>query len=105
MGLCILPAKPIPLQVARDWPSYEKNLATTPLVCKYAGKILKGWVENPKIQNPLALPWLRILIDGDLGFLEQILAEFETDMGESNLSGLITDLLPTSAPLQHTKSP
>jgi hypothetical protein len=98
----MLPEKGIPLRVARDWATYERKLATTPLVHKYVGEILKGWVENPRIQNPLALPWLRILIDGNLSFLEQILVEFESDMGESNLSRLIPDLLPTSAPLQHT---
>ena len=102
MGLTMLPEKPIPLRVARDWANYEKRLGTTPLVRKYLLEILKGWVENPKIQNPLALPWLRILIDGDLGSLEQFLVEFESSMGESNLSRLIPDLLPTSAPLQHT---
>jgi len=102
MSLTMLPEKPIPLRVARDWANYEKRLGTTPLVRKYLLEILKGWVENPKIQNPLALPWLRILIDGDLGSLEQFLVEFESSMGESNLSRLIPDLLPTSAPLQHT---
>jgi hypothetical protein len=102
MGLTMLPEKPIPLRVARDWANYEKNLGATPLVRKHLLEILKGWVENPKIHNPLALPWLRILIDGDLGFLEQILVEFESNMGESNLSKLLPDLLPTSAPLQHT---
>jgi len=102
MGLSMLPEKAIPLRVAHDWANYGRRLATTPLVHKYVGEILKGWVENPRIQNPLALTWLRILIDGDLCFLEEILVEFESDMGESNLSRLIPDLLPTSAPLQHT---
>jgi len=102
MGLRMLPAKAIPLQVAHNWASYEKNLATTPVVHKYVGEILKGWVENPKIQNPLALPWVRALVNGDLGFLEEILSDFESDMGESNLSKLIPDLLPTNIPLLHT---
>ncbi len=80
MGLTMLPEKPIPLRVARDWSSYERNLDGTPLVRKYVLEVLKGWVENPKIQNPLALPWLRALIDGDLGSLEQFLVEFESSM-------------------------
>lgn len=102
MGLTMLPEKPIPLRVACDWSSYERNLGKAPLVRKYVLEILKAWVENPKIYNPLALPWVRALVNGDLGFLEKILSDFEGDMGESNLSMLIPDLLPTNAPLQHT---
>jgi len=102
MGLTMLPEKPIPLRVARDWANYEKSLGTTPLVRKYLLEILKGWVENPQIHNPLALPWLRALVNGDLGLLEQVLIEFESNIGESNFSKLISDLLRPNEPLQHT---
>jgi len=102
MGLTMLPEKPIPLRAARDWANYEKNLGTTPLVREYLLEILKGWVESPKIPNPLALPWVRALVNGDLGLLEQILVEFESSIGDSNLSKLIPDLLRPNEPLQHT---
>ncbi len=82
MASTILPEKPIPLRVARDWSSYEKNLDATPLVREHLREILKGRVENSKIQNPLALPWLRVLIDGNLRSLEKHLAEFKSYMGE-----------------------
>lgn len=102
MGLTMLPEKPIPLRAARDWANYEKNLGTTPLVRRYLLEILKGWVESPKIPNPLALPWVRTLVNGDLGFLEKILSGFEGGLGEPNLSTLIPDLLLPNEPLQHT---
>jgi hypothetical protein len=102
MGLTMLPEKPISLRAARDWANYEKNLGTTPLVREYLLEILKGWVESPKIPNPLALPWVRALVNGDLGLLEQILVEFESSIGDSNLSKLIPDLLRPNEPLQHT---
>jgi len=102
MGLTMLPEKPISLRAARDWANYEKNLGTTPLVREYLLEILKGWVESPKIPNPLALPWVRALVNDDLGLLEQILVEFESSIGDSNLSKLIPDLLRPNEPLQHT---
>ena len=102
MGLTMLPEKPIPLRAARDWANYERNLGTTPLVREYLLEILKSWVESTRIPNPLALPWVRALVNGDLGFLEKILSDFEGNMGESNLSTLIPDLLRRNEPLQHT---
>jgi len=89
----MLPEEPISLCSVRAWATYAKNLDTTPLVQKHLRDTLKSWVESQDIPNPLALPWIRILADGDLAFLEQHFEGLESAMGESNLSRLIADLL------------
>ena len=94
MVLTFLPAHPVPLRVARDWATYEKGLAATPILHRLLGGIMPRWVEGPGVANPLALPWVRILADGDLGSLEDRLQELQAAMGEENLSRLFADLLP-----------
>jgi len=97
MELTVLPDTPIPLSLAKDWSTYEENLASTPLVARYLTNTLRQWVRNPQIPNPLVLPWIRILVDGSLNSLKRPLADLEESMGESALSELLFDLLQKHA--------
>jgi hypothetical protein len=52
----------------RNWSFYESNLINYPAVGKYLKFTFKNWVEN--LDQPLAIPWLRDLLDNNLSNLE-----------------------------------
>jgi hypothetical protein len=93
MGATILPDRPIPLAAAREWTHYGKNLGSTPLVAEHLARTLRSWVESDKIPNPLAIPWVRTLFDGDLASLERHLELVRGEMGDENMALLLGDLL------------
>jgi len=102
MMLTPLPEEPFSEDAVRDWSTYEGNLSRTPLARKYLRGILKAWIENPKIDNPLAIPWLRSLARGGLLTVERYLSDFESDVGQANLAALIPDLFPPNESILHT---
>jgi len=99
MTLTRIPDEPIPASEVHTWSTYQGNLHATPLVEEYLGGPLRRWVESETIQNPLALPWLRGLVDGTLDHLEALLKDLETAMGRADLCALLSDLLRRSGPL------
>ncbi|MCK5247013.1 hypothetical protein KAR02_08950, partial [Candidatus Bipolaricaulota bacterium] len=102
MMLTSLPEAAFSENAVRDWATYERNLARTPLAEKYLREVVKSWIENPKISNPLAIPWLRSLATGGLLTVERFLSDFESDLGQANLAVLIPDLLPPNEPILQT---
>jgi hypothetical protein len=93
VALTLLPEQPISLHDAHNWATYKKSLERTPLAHKYLRETLRSWVEVADVPNPLVLPWIRSLVNGDLEFLERFLIDLESEMGESNLGMLLDDLL------------
>jgi len=102
MMLTVLPEEAFSEDTVRDWSTYEPNLARTPLAEKYLREVLKAWIENPKIHNPLAIPWIRSLATGGLLTVERFLSSFENELGQANLAALIPDLLPSNEPILQT---
>jgi|GEM_PF-3035117 len=98
MALTMLPEAPVGLSEARSWALYEGGLAKTPLARKYLEEMLRSWVEQSGVPNPLVLPWVRALYDGMLSFLEPHLEDLETTLGDSNLASLVDDLLRKTGP-------
>lgn len=99
MAIHILPKTTLTRDQVKDWSRYKPMLARSPTVQRYLEPRLKGWVTNERIDNPLQISWVRILLDHGLIGLEQFFREFEAAMGKENLCRLVEDTLPATAPV------
>ena len=98
MVIHMLPKTILSRAQSKDWKRYESSLENYPAVQGYLGERLRSWVTSVKIDNPLQISWVRILLDHGLIRLEQFFREFEAAMGKENLRRLVEDTLPTAAP-------
>jgi len=98
VAIHILPKTTLTQDQVKDWNRYKPMLARSPTVQRYLEPRLRGWITSEKIDNPLQISWVRILLDHGLIRLEQFLREFEVAMGRENLRKLLKDTLPAAAP-------
>lgn len=73
----------------RDWSLYESNLKYYPTVGEYLSFTFKDWVKN--LDQPLAIPWLRDLLNNNLNYLETKLFKLSQIFPQS-INGIICEL-------------
>jgi len=99
VAIHILPKTTLNQDQVKDWNRYKPMLARSPTVQRYLEPRLKGWVTNEKIDNPLQISWVQILLDHGLSTLERFFREFEASMGSENLRKLLADTLRPNGPV------
>lgn len=99
MAIHILPKTTLTQDQVKDWNRYKPMLARSPTVQRYLEPRLKGWVTNERIDNPLQISWVQILLNHGLSILERFFREFEASMGSENLRNLLDDTLRPNGPV------
>jgi hypothetical protein len=84
------PKKIFSKEEIRSWSLYEEQLKGSPTVAKYFENLFKIWVE--RLDNPLAVLWLRQLLENELDDLESFVNNLSEK--EPELLKKIIDELP-----------